>query len=67
MSYFGTDGIRGLFGKFPITPDFVLKLGYVTGQVYQAMLSKPLYKQDLTQQVLMCIWLALYQLQPLLI
>ena len=33
MSYFGTDGIRGLFGKFPITPDFVLKLGYVTGQV----------------------------------
>ena len=33
MSYFGTDGIRGLFGKFPITPDFVLKLGYVAGQV----------------------------------
>ena len=33
MSYFGTDGIRGLFSKFPITPDFVLKLGYVAGQV----------------------------------
>lgn len=33
MSYFGTDGIRGQFGKFPITPDFILKLGYVTGQV----------------------------------
>ncbi|WP_227429577.1 phosphoglucosamine mutase [Psychrobacter sp. I-STPA6b] len=33
MSYFGTDGIRGQFGQFPITPDFILKLGYVTGQV----------------------------------
>lgn len=33
MSYFGTDGIRGRFGVLPITPDFILKLGYVTGQV----------------------------------
>ena len=33
MSYFGTDGIRGKFGELPITPDFILKLGYVTGQV----------------------------------
>lgn len=33
MSYFGTDGIRGQFGQAPITPDFILKLGYVTGQV----------------------------------
>lgn len=33
MSYFGTDGIRGQFGQAPITPDFLLKLGYVTGQV----------------------------------
>ena len=33
MSYFGTDGIRGQFGKMPITPDFILKLGYVTGRV----------------------------------
>ncbi|WP_230657733.1 phosphoglucosamine mutase [Psychrobacter sp. I-STPA10] len=33
MGYFGTDGIRGQFGVFPITPDFILKLGYVTGQV----------------------------------
>ncbi|MGV8378102.1 hypothetical protein ACV341_35050, partial [Pseudomonas aeruginosa] len=24
--YFGTDGIRGRVGEFPITPDFVLKL-----------------------------------------
>ncbi|MDO4451036.1 MAG: phosphoglucosamine mutase [Moraxella sp.] len=33
MSYFGTDGIRGAFGQFPITPDFLLRLGYATGQV----------------------------------
>ncbi|MGO2302281.1 phosphoglucosamine mutase [Psychrobacter sp. AOP7-D1-15] len=33
MSCFGTDGIRGKFGELPITPDFILKLGYVTGQV----------------------------------
>lgn len=33
MSYFGTDGIRGKFGELPITPDFILKLGYVTGKV----------------------------------
>ncbi len=33
MSYFGTDGIRGQFGQFPITPDFILKLGYATGLV----------------------------------
>jgi len=31
--YFGTDGIRGEVGKFPITPDFVLKLGYAVGKV----------------------------------
>lgn len=33
MSYFGTDGIRGQFGQFPITPDFIMALGYVTGRV----------------------------------
>ena len=33
MSYFGTDGIRGKFGQAPISPDFILKLGYVTGRV----------------------------------
>lgn len=25
--YFGTDGVRGEVGQFPITPDFVMKLG----------------------------------------
>ncbi len=31
--YFGTDGIRGMVGKDPITPDFVLKLGWAAGKV----------------------------------
>ena len=31
--YFGTDGVRGEVGKAPITPDFVLRLGYAAGKV----------------------------------
>ncbi|WP_075183001.1 phosphoglucosamine mutase [Pantoea sp. 1.19] len=31
--YFGTDGIRGKVGQSPITPDFVLKLGFAAGKV----------------------------------
>lgn len=31
--YFGTDGIRGRVGIAPITPDFVLRLGYAAGKV----------------------------------
>jgi len=31
--YFGTDGIRGTVGEHPITPDFVLKLGWAAGRV----------------------------------
>jgi phosphoglucosamine mutase len=31
--YFGTDGIRGEVGKFPIVPDFVMRLGYAAGRV----------------------------------
>jgi phosphoglucosamine mutase len=31
--FFGTDGIRGRVGETPITPDFVLKLGYCAGKV----------------------------------
>ena len=33
LSYFGTDGIRGRVGVWPITPEFVLKLGWAVGQV----------------------------------
>ncbi len=31
--YFGTDGVRGEVGQYPITPEFVLKLGYAAGKV----------------------------------
>ncbi|CAM2147716.1 phosphoglucosamine mutase [Pararobbsia alpina] len=31
--YFGTDGVRGKVGKSPITPEFVLRLGYAAGKV----------------------------------
>ncbi|MGM0702044.1 MAG: phosphoglucosamine mutase [Pseudomonadota bacterium] len=31
--YFGTDGIRGTVGDYPITPDFMLKLGWAMGRV----------------------------------
>ncbi|MCX7893133.1 MAG: phosphoglucosamine mutase [Burkholderiales bacterium] len=31
--YFGTDGVRGRVGEAPITPDFVLRLGYAAGEV----------------------------------
>lgn len=31
--YFGTDGVRGKVGCYPITPDFVLKLGWAAGKV----------------------------------
>ena len=31
--YFGTDGIRGEVGQFPIVPDFMTRLGYAAGKV----------------------------------
>ncbi|MCU7999946.1 phosphoglucosamine mutase [Shewanella sp. SM95] len=31
--YFGTDGVRGKVGEFPITPDFAMKLGWAVGTV----------------------------------
>ena len=31
--YFGTDGVRGTVGQSPITPDFVMRLGYAAGRV----------------------------------
>ena len=34
--YFGTDGIRGRVGDAPVTPDFMLKLGWATGKVFAA-------------------------------
>ena len=34
--YFGTDGVRGKVGVFPITPQFVMQLGYAAGKVLAA-------------------------------
>src|SRR3954471_7687301 len=31
--YFGTDGVRGTVGQSPMTPDFVMRLGYAAGKV----------------------------------
>ncbi len=38
--YFGTDGIRGLVGQYPITPEFVMRLGYAAGKVLAAQGTK---------------------------
>ncbi|HSH72248.1 MAG TPA: phosphoglucosamine mutase [Methylophilaceae bacterium] len=35
--YFGTDGIRGRVGVSPITPEFVMHLGYAAGRVLTGM------------------------------
>lgn len=32
-TFFGTDGIRGVVGQLPMTPEFVLKLGWAIGKV----------------------------------
>ncbi len=42
QKYFGTDGIRGRVGTYPITPDFALRLAYITGRV----LSKHLLSKE---------------------
>ena len=32
--FFGTDGIRGAVGQYPVTADFMLKLGWSAGRVF---------------------------------
>ena len=39
--YFGTDGIRGRVGQLPITPDFVMRLGYAAGKVLLEKVEMP--------------------------
>lgn len=34
--YFGTDGVRGQVGQSPITPEFVMRLGYAAGKTLVA-------------------------------
>ena len=38
--YFGTDGVRGKVGAYPITPDFALKLGWAAGKILASQGSK---------------------------
>jgi phosphoglucosamine mutase len=40
-SYFGTDGIRGTVGHSPMTPDFLLRLGYAAGKVLAGHVENP--------------------------
>jgi phosphoglucosamine mutase len=39
--YFGTDGVRGTVGQSPMTPDFVLRLGYAAGKVLSGQGTNP--------------------------
>jgi len=39
--YFGTDGVRGQVGQMPITPDFVMRLGYAAGTTLVAREALP--------------------------
>jgi phosphoglucosamine mutase len=39
--YFGTDGIRGAVGQYPITPDFVLRLAHAVGRVLKQTEDRP--------------------------
>lgn len=39
--YFGTDGVRGRVGQPPITPDFVMRLGYAAGKVLLGLAEMP--------------------------
>jgi phosphoglucosamine mutase len=39
--YFGTDGIRGRVGEYPITPDFMLKLGWAAGMAFRKQAPLP--------------------------
>ena len=39
--HFGTDGVRGTVGHAPMTPDFVLRLGYAAGKVLAGQAQHP--------------------------
>ena len=39
--YFGTDGVRGTVGESPMTPDFVMRLGYAAGKVLSGQSKNP--------------------------
>ena len=45
-NYFGTDGIRGVFGSSPIEPVFMQKLGFVLGTLFQEHTTTVLIAKD---------------------
>lgn len=44
--YFGTDGIRGLVGKHPISPEFIMHLGWAFGKSIQSSPKKVIIGKD---------------------
>lgn len=52
--YFGTDGIRGTVGEWPMTPDFALRLGCAAGHVLRRRLAES-DSTMLTGQVRPCV------------
>ena len=50
--YFGTDGIRGRVGEAPITPDFMMRLGYAAGRVLASTGTKGLVGRETRPSVL---------------
>ncbi len=41
--YFGTDGVRGRVGQYPLVPEFVTRLGYAAGMVLSRRASHPTF------------------------
>ena len=52
--YFGTDGIRGTVGVFPITADFMLKIGWAAGTVFKQ------HSKGKKKRVLILVFAALF-------
>lgn len=42
-NYFGTDGIRGRVGQFPLVPEFITRLGFAAGMVLSRTASHPTF------------------------
>ena len=64
--YFGTDGVRGKVGEYPITPEFVLHLGYAAGKVLAASRGARLLRvHDVRGTVdALAVWQAVEQGRP---
>ena len=52
--YFGTDGVRGKVGEYPITPDFVMKLGWAAGKVLSKKGTKKVLIGKIPESLAIC-------------